>query len=103
MKDLLNEMVAERDTSDPHDFNGKEQDLSISKLSSAAFNITLLLPRGVARGGPGGQSPPEFVRSVNLIQTMRGGADYARHTTASPLRIQNAIYTSISPLRSTQS
>ena len=73
MKDLLNEMVAERDTSDPHDFNGKEQDLSISKLSSAAFNITLLLPRGVARGGPGGQSPPEFVRSVNLIQTMRGG------------------------------
>ena len=44
LKDLLDERVAEGDTSDPHDFNGKEQDLSISKLSSAAFNITLLLP-----------------------------------------------------------
>ena len=42
VEDLLR--VAEGDTSNPHDFNGKEQDLSISKLSSAAFNITLLLP-----------------------------------------------------------
>ena len=44
VEDLLR--VAEVDTSNPHDFNGKEQDLSISKLSSAAFNITLLLPHG---------------------------------------------------------
>ena len=43
-KSILNEMVAVGAASDPHDFNGKEQDLSISKLSSAAFNITLLLP-----------------------------------------------------------
>ena len=35
--------------------------------------------RGVARGG---QSPTEFGRSVNPIQTK--GADYARHTTTSP-------------------
>ena len=45
-KTILNEMVAVGAASDPHDFNGKEQDLSISKLSSAAFNITLLLPHG---------------------------------------------------------
>ena len=36
--------------------------------------------RGVARGGgKGDQSPPEFGRSVNPIQTI--GADYAHHTT----------------------
>ena len=38
-----------------------------------------ILIRGVARGA--------FGRSVNPIQTM-GGADYARHTTASPPRFK---------------
>ena len=43
----------------------------------------IMHPRGVNRGrGQGGQSPPEFGRSVNPIQTR--GADYAPHTTASP-------------------
>ena len=46
------------------------------------FSNWLMLFRGVARGGQGGQSPREFDRSVNPIWTM--GADYARHTTASP-------------------
>ena len=58
-----------------------------------------MLCRGVARGGgaEGGQSPPEFGRSVNPIQTI--GADYARHTTASStgfkmLSTLGLIYTS---------
>ena len=43
----------------------------------------IMHPRGVNRGrGQGGQSPPEFGRSVNPIQTR--GADYAPYTTASP-------------------
>ena len=52
-----------------------------------------LIDRGVARGGAeGALAPPEFGRSVDPIQTR--GADYAPHTTASPPRIQKAIYTS---------
>ena len=57
VEDLLR--VAEVDTSNPHDFNGKEQDLSISKLSSAAFNITLLLPHGP-------RTPKEGISQRNL-------------------------------------
>ena len=38
------------------------------------------------RGGPGGQRPLEFGRSVNSIQTR--GAGYAPHTTASPPRFK---------------
>ena len=53
----------------------------ISKESGHRSGATVY--RGVARGGPGGgQSPPEFGRSVNPIQTR--GTDYAPHTTASP-------------------
>ena len=52
--------------------------------------------RGVARGGPGGQSPlsPKFSRSVNPIQTRAGGRLYPSHY-CQPPRIQKAIYTSV--------
>ena len=46
------------------------------------------------RGGPGGQRPLEFGRSVNSIQTR--GAGYAPHTTASPPRFKKVS----TPLRS---
>ena len=56
--------------------------------------MTATLVRGVARGGP---APPQNLAD-QLTLFKPWGADYARHTTASPPRIQNAIYTSGAPL-----
>ena len=50
--------------------------------------------RGVARGGGGGGAEPPRNLADQLTLFKPWGADYARHTTASPHPIQNAIYSS---------
>ena len=63
---------------------GQDGDGNGTLMQCACMTIAFHICRGVARGGggPGGQSPPKFGRSVNTIQTR--GADYAPHTTSSP-------------------
>ena len=64
-------------------------------LQQTSARSTYFYIRGVARGWAGGPEPSRnLADQLTLFKTR--GADYSRHTTASPPPpIQNAIYTSV--------
>ena len=65
-------------------------------LQQTSARSTYFYIRGVARGGAGGGPEPSRNLADQLTLFKTRGADYSRHTTASPPPpIQNAIYTSV--------